>query len=66
MHHGKVTKEIARGLLALKQRIAAAKIPASKLDETLNLPTSNIREFGKKRRPDAASITSRRFSGNLV
>ncbi|MEK7707441.1 MAG: endonuclease/exonuclease/phosphatase family protein [Verrucomicrobiota bacterium] len=54
MNHGKVSKEIAAGLLALKQRIAAAKIPSSKLDETLNLATWNIREFGKARRTEAA------------
>jgi len=54
MNHGKVTKEIAQGLLALKDRIAAAKIPSSKIDETLNIATWNIREFGKTRRTDAA------------
>ncbi len=35
MHHGDVSPEIAQGLLALKQRIAAAKIPPSQLDETI-------------------------------
>ena len=54
MNHGKVSKEIAGGLLALKKRIAAEKIPSSKLDETLNLATWNIRAFGKGRRTDAA------------
>ncbi len=54
MNHGKVSKEIAAGLLALKKRIAAAKIPPSKLDESINLATWNIREFGKSRRTDAA------------
>jgi endonuclease/exonuclease/phosphatase family metal-dependent hydrolase len=54
MHHGKVSDDIAKGLLALKERIAAAKIPASKLDETLNIATWNIREFGRKRRSSAA------------
>jgi len=54
MNHGKVSKAIAAGLLALKQRIAAAKIPSSKIDETLNLATWNIREFGKARRTEAA------------
>jgi hypothetical protein len=54
MNHGKVSKEIAAGLLALKKRIAAAKIPSSKIDETLNLATWNIREFGKARRTEAA------------
>ena len=54
MNHGKVSKEIAAGLLALKTRIAAAKIPSSKIDETLNIATWNIREFGKVRRTEAA------------
>lgn len=54
MNHGNVSKEIARGLLALQTRIKAAKIPPSKLDETLNLATWNIREFGKKRRLEAS------------
>ena len=54
MHHGKISKEIARGLVALRKRIDAAKIPSSKLDETLNIATWNIREFGKKRRTEAA------------
>lgn len=54
MNHGQVSKEIARGLLALKQRVAAAKIPSSKIDETLNLASWNIREFGQARRSDAA------------
>ena len=54
MHHGKVSKDIAKGLLALKERIAAAKIPSSKIDETLNIATWNIREFGKKPRSPAA------------
>ena len=50
MHHGDVSPEIARGLLALNARIAAAKIPSSKLDETINVAVWNIREFGKVRR----------------
>lgn len=54
MNHGKVSTEIAAGLLALKQRVAAAKIPPSKLDETLNIATWNIREFGKSRRREAS------------
>lgn len=54
MHHGKVTREIARGLLALQERIKAAQIPPSKLDESLNIATWNIREFGGGKRTDAA------------
>ncbi len=54
MHHGPVTPEIAKGLLALKQRIRAAKIPPSKLDESINVAVWNIREFGRTPRSDAA------------
>ncbi|MCC7176481.1 MAG: endonuclease/exonuclease/phosphatase family protein [Bryobacterales bacterium] len=54
MNHGTVSKQIAAGLLALQQRIEAARIPSSKLDETLNIATWNIREFGKKARTEAA------------
>ncbi|OHB68118.1 MAG: endonuclease [Planctomycetes bacterium RBG_13_62_9] len=54
MYHGKVSPEIAKGLLALKERIEAEKIPSSKIDETLNIATWNIREFGKKKRSEPA------------
>jgi endonuclease/exonuclease/phosphatase family metal-dependent hydrolase len=54
MHHGKVSPQLAKGLLALKKRINAAKIPPSKLDETINVAIWNIREFGKKPRTEAA------------
>ena len=54
MHHGDISIEIAQGLLALQQRIKAAGIPPSQLDETLNIATWNIREFGKKPRNRAA------------
>jgi len=50
MNHGKVSAEIAEGLLALRKRIEAAAIPSSKLDESINIATWNIREFGKARR----------------
>ena len=54
MHHGQISKPIADGLLELRSRIEKGDIPSSKLDETLNLATWNIREFGKKARSDAA------------
>lgn len=54
MHHGTVSPEIAKGLLALRQRIEAAKIPASRLDESINVAIWNIREFGKSPRGEAA------------
>jgi len=50
MHHGHVTPEIAAGLLALKARIEAAKIPPSQLDQTINVAVWNVREFGKVKR----------------
>ena len=54
MFHGNVSLEIAEGLKLLRKRIEAANIPSSKLDETLNIATWNVREFGKKRRSQAA------------
>jgi hypothetical protein len=54
MNHGTVSPEIAKGLLALHERIAASNIPSSKLDESINIATWNIREFGKKQRSAAA------------
>jgi endonuclease/exonuclease/phosphatase family metal-dependent hydrolase len=54
MFHGNVSLEIAEGLKLLRKRIEAAKIPSSKLDETLNIATWNIRHFGEKKRSQAA------------
>ncbi len=54
MFHGKISAEIAKGLIALQKRIKDAKVPPSKLDESLNIATWNIREFGKQRRSEAA------------
>lgn len=54
MFHGNVSLEIAEGLKLLRKRIEAAKIPPSKLDETLNIATWNVRELGKKARSQAA------------
>ncbi len=54
MYHGRVSRDIAKGLKVLRRRIERAKIPSSKLDETINLATWNIRDFGKKRRTTAS------------
>jgi len=54
MNYDGMTPEIARGLLVLRERIAQAKIPSSKLDETLNIATWNLREFGKTPRTKTA------------
>ncbi|MBI3131428.1 MAG: endonuclease/exonuclease/phosphatase family protein [Acidobacteria bacterium] len=54
MHHGTISPEIAAGLKLLRSRIAQAKIPSSKLDETINLATWNIREFGAGPRTEAS------------
>lgn len=49
MFHGPLDQHTAKGLKELRRRIGLAKIPASKLDETLNIATWNIREFGRER-----------------
>jgi endonuclease/exonuclease/phosphatase family metal-dependent hydrolase len=54
MNYDGATPAIAAGLKVLKERIAAAKIPSSKLDETINVATWNVREFGKAARSKAA------------
>src|SRR5262249_42318249 len=53
MHHGDVSPDIAKGLLALKKRIDAAEIPSSQLGETINVAVWNIRD-GKVRRTEPA------------
>jgi endonuclease/exonuclease/phosphatase family metal-dependent hydrolase len=54
VHHGPISKPIARGLRELQDRIALAEIPSSKLDETLNIATWNIRELGRRPRSEAS------------
>ncbi len=59
MFHGKISPEVAQGLKILRERIERASIPPSILDETLNIATWNIREFGKlhqRRRRSQAAI----------
>lgn len=52
MNHGRLTTKMAKGIKELKRRIEEQEIPIppSKLDETINIATWNIREFGKKAR----------------
>ena len=50
MRHGSISADVARGLVELRKRIDAHEIPSSKLDESLNFATWNIREFGKRSR----------------
>ncbi|MEZ4232417.1 MAG: endonuclease/exonuclease/phosphatase family protein [Polyangiaceae bacterium] len=54
MHHGKLSKTVAKGLLELKRRVEAANVPPSRLDESLNIATWNIREFGRRPRRAAS------------
>jgi endonuclease/exonuclease/phosphatase family metal-dependent hydrolase len=54
MQHGNVSKQVAQGLKVLQGRIEKSKIPSSKIDETLNLASWNIREFGRRPRSEAA------------
>ena len=49
MHHGNVCPESAQGLLALKKSIRAAKIPSSKLDQTIHVAVWNLRECTRER-----------------
>ncbi len=49
--HENIDEQTARGIQTLRKRIS---IPSSKLDETINLATWNIREFGKKKRSKTA------------
>ena len=61
MFHGDITSQTAIGLKELQNRIRAAGVPPSKLDETLNLASWNIREFGKKkRRPESLHFIAER------
>jgi endonuclease/exonuclease/phosphatase family metal-dependent hydrolase len=54
MHYGHIDKNIAKGLIKLRKRIDKAGIPSSMLDESLNIATWNIREFGAKKRLKAS------------
>ena len=54
MFHGSIDADTAKGLKELRKRIDKANIPSSKLDESINLATWNIREFGKKTRQKAS------------
>lgn len=58
MHHitqlSSVSTDLAKRLKILRGRLGDAKIPSSKLDETFNLASWNIREFGKVARQPAA------------
>ena len=54
MLHGDISADLAGKLKILRERIEAAEIPASKLDESLNIAAWNIRDFGKNpRTPEA-------------
>ena len=54
MHYGEPAPHIAQGLIELRKRIDATEIPSSALDESLNVATWNIREFGRKPRLEAS------------
>ena len=50
MDHSKLNVDELKGLKLLRSRIKAANIPSSKLDETINIATWNIRHWGQKKR----------------
>lgn len=57
MTHGNVDAESPAGVLALKKRSGGAKIPSSKLDETINTTTVSVRPTVPQRRPGAGGVT---------
>ncbi|MGQ1788131.1 endonuclease/exonuclease/phosphatase family protein [Saccharicrinis sp. GN24d3] len=52
MHYSSLTPETAKKLKLLIERIEECHIPSSMLDESINVATWNIREFGKKSRSE--------------
>jgi endonuclease/exonuclease/phosphatase family metal-dependent hydrolase len=54
MRHGDIDMNTAQGLRFLRERIELANIPSSRLDETINIATWNIREFGRTSREEAS------------
>jgi endonuclease/exonuclease/phosphatase family metal-dependent hydrolase len=54
MQYGNIPAHIAQGLQVLRKRIDQAKIPSSKLDESLVVATWNVRDFGKRKRSESA------------
>lgn len=52
--HSRLDRDGLRGLRVLRERIEAAGVPSSQLDETLNIATWNIRAFGLGDRTPAA------------
>ena len=50
MFHGPLSDNAKQGLIVLRERIREENIPSSVLDETINLATWNIREFGRRSR----------------
>ena len=54
MFHGPLDQPTVKGLQILRKRIAEGHILPSKLDETINIATWNIREFGQKPRRQAS------------
>ncbi|WP_455211908.1 endonuclease/exonuclease/phosphatase family protein [Kaarinaea lacus] len=50
MNHSNLSREELKGLKVIRNRIKDANIPSSKLDETINVATWNIRHWGQKKR----------------
>lgn len=50
MDHSSLSLDELKALKTLRRRIATAKVPPSKLDETINIATWNIRHWGAKKR----------------
>ena len=50
MDHSSLSADELRGLRLLRRRIRTANIPSSRLDESINIATWNIRHWGQKKR----------------
>lgn len=50
MRHRNISRETARAIKVLRNRIESAELPPSKLDEQILIASWNIREFGRKAR----------------
>ncbi len=50
MDHSVLSLDELKALKILRKRIAAARVPPSMLDETINIATWNVRRWGTRRR----------------
>lgn len=59
MHHGRISRDLAKALRNLRIRIDEANIRSSAVDETLNLATWNMREVREEETAKTLSTFNR-------